>query len=131
MREVLTQHTSRTSRWPDPRVLVSASLLIIDILLLALTLSHTLGPWRFLLGLVFALGAPGWSLVGLVDLRSAALEIGLSVAVSFALIMLCGQLMMTLHAWHPVLLEELMCAACAPSLLVQSKDLRRVANRAR
>ncbi len=122
---------SSVVRGRNPRVAISASLLVVDLLLLVMALSHTLGPWRLVLGLVFALSAPGWSLVGLVHLRSGALETGLSVAVSLAVIMVCAQVMMTIHLWHPVALEELMCTACVPSLVLQSGILGRVANRVR
>jgi hypothetical protein len=111
--------------------MISVTLLCVDGLLFVLTLSHVLGPWRFVLGLVFALTTPGWSLVGLVHLRSSALETGLSIASSLALIMLCAQVMMTMGLWHPVALEEALCVACAPSLIWQSRDFQRVTNRRR
>jgi uncharacterized membrane protein len=115
----------------DARIVISATLLCVDGLLFALTVSHVLGPWRFVLGVVFALTTPGWSLVGLLHLRSSALEMGLSIASSLALIMICAQVMMTMRLWHPVALEEVMCVACVPSLILQSKGFQRVANRRR
>ncbi|MHB1087364.1 MAG: hypothetical protein ACYC19_01225 [Acidimicrobiales bacterium] len=102
-----------------------------DALLFILTVSNIVSPWRFVFGIVFAMSAPGWSLVGLLNLRNGALETSLSVALSLALIMICAQVMMTLQLWHPVALEELLCVACAPSLLLQSKALHRVANHLR
>jgi hypothetical protein len=113
----------------EVRVIISAALLCVDSLLFVLTVSHSMGPWRFVLGLIFALTTPGWSLVGLMHLKSGALETGLSIASSLALIMLCAQVMMTMGLWHPVALEEVMGVACAPSLIVQSRGFQRVANR--
>jgi uncharacterized membrane protein len=106
-------------------------LLGVDVLLFVLTLSNVGGPWRFALGLAFAVTTPGWSLVGLLNLKDSALETGLSVAVSLALLMVCAQAMMALRIWHPVALEELACLICAPSLILQSKELRRVVGRSR
>ncbi len=113
------------------RTVISVILLAVDALLFVVTLSHVGGPWRFTLGLTFALTTPGWSLVGLLNLRDGALETGLSVAVSLALLMVCAQAMMALRIWHPVALEELACLICAPSLIVQSRGLRRIAGRTR
>ena len=64
-------------------------------------------------------------MVGLLKLRNAALELGLAIAVSLALLMVAAQLLITLDLWHPVTLEELTCLACLPSLIFQSNiDLR-------
>lgn len=113
------------------RVLISAFLLAVDALLLVLTLSHVHGPWRFALGLVFAVTTPGWSLVGLLNLRDGALEMGLSVAVSLSALMVCAQAMMALRVWHPVALEELACLVCMPLLILQSKGIGRTLGRSR
>jgi len=113
------------------RTYISVFLLGVDVLLLVITLSNVGGPWRFALGLTFAVTTPGWSLVGLLNLKDSALETGLSVAVSLALLMVCAQAMMALRIWHPVALEELACLICAPSLIVQSRELRRIVGRSR
>lgn len=99
---------------------LSAILLALSAVVLILTIVGVDGPFRFVLGLAFGLFAPGWSIVGLLDLKIPPLEIGLSVAVSLALIMVAAQLMMTWHLWHPVTLEELLCAACGVSLAYQA-----------
>lgn len=131
MSERLAGSSAKISSGREIRVVISATLLVVDVLLLALVLSDTVGPWRFVFGMVFAITTPGWSLVGLLQLRNGALEIGLSLALSVALVMICAQVMMTLQLWHPVALEELMCVACAPSLVLQSKALQWVANHLR
>jgi len=117
----------RVRAWPSGavRAVFSVFLLGTDVLLLALTLGNVHGPWRFVLGLLFALTAPGWSVVGLLRLNDTALEMGLSVALSLALLMLSAQVMMALSIWHPVALEEITGLLCAPSLALQSRDLRR------
>ncbi len=78
------------------------------------------GPLRFVLGLCFGVFVPGWSFVGLLRLRNAGLEIGLSVATSLALIMVCAQVMITLSQWHLVAFEEVLCVATLIPLSVQS-----------
>ena len=114
-----------------PRILISAFLLGVDVLLLVVTLSNVHGPWRFVLGLVFALTTPGWSIVGLLNVDDGALETGLSVAVSLASLLVCAQVMMALGLWHPVALEEIVCLICVPSLVRQSSGLRPIWVRAR
>jgi uncharacterized membrane protein len=113
------------------RATVSAGLLLANVLVFALTVFDVHGPVRFALGLLLGLAIPGWSIVGLLRIRDVALEIGLSVAVSLALLMVAGQIMMTIHFWHPVVLEEVTCVACTPSLYVQSMRLRRRGGHAR
>lgn len=102
-------------------LVVSRVLLVIDLLALALTLATVHGPTRFVIGVLFASVVPGWSLVGLVKLSDAALEISLSVATSLALLIILAQAMTALGAWHPVALEELVSLACVPSLAWQSR----------
>lgn len=111
---------------PRPRTIVSALLLISDVLIFALTLGDVHGPLRFLLGLVLGLAIPGWSIVGLLRLENAPLEVGLSISVSLSLLIVVAQLLITFHLWHPIALEELTCLACFPSLFWQSRDLRQL-----
>jgi hypothetical protein len=112
-------------RRQESRVLVSKATLFADCLVFLLTIGDVHGPIRFVFGLVLGLFIPGWSVVGLLKLRNAALELGLAIAVSLALLMVAAQLMITLGLWHPVSLEELTSLACLPSLIFQSNiDLR-------
>ncbi len=105
----------------NSRALVSVALLIADLVILTLTVADVHGPLRYVLGLVLGLVIPGWSVVGLLSLADVALEIGLTLSVSVALVMVAAQIMVTVHAWHPVALEELTCVLCLPSLVLQSR----------
>lgn len=109
----------------NSRALASVTLLIVDLVVLTLTVADIHGPVRYVLGLVFGLIVPGWSVVGLLTLTDLGLEIGLTLSVSLALLMLAAQIMVTIHAWHPVALEEIVSGACFPSLLWQSQLVRR------
>lgn len=118
-RELLTSWPA-----PDSRMVVSRALVFTDVLLFALTVGGVHGPLRFVLGLVLGLVIPGWSAVGLIGLRNPALEFGLSLAASLSLVMVAAQVMITLHLWHPVTLEEMTCVVCLPSLLWQARHTR-------
>jgi hypothetical protein len=89
-----------------------------DVLLALLNVS---GGIRYVLGLTLGLAIPGWSIVGLVHFRDTALEISLSLAASLAIVMVSGQLLITMHFWHLELFEVLLCLVCLPSLLHQAK----------
>jgi uncharacterized membrane protein (UPF0136 family) len=116
---------ARYLRRQESRVLVSQAALFTDCLVFLLTVSDVHGPIRFVAGLVLGLFIPGWSVVGRLKLRNAALELGLAIAVSVAILMVVAQLLITWHEWHPVTLEELTCLVCLPSLISQSNiDLR-------
>jgi hypothetical protein len=100
-------------------------LLAADLIALAMTIGDLHGPVRLACGLALGVVIPGWSVVGLLRLENAALEVGLTVAVSLALLMLSAQVLMTAHAWHLVALQEATCLICLPSLIWQSRDHRR------
>lgn len=102
------------------RAVASMLLLGVDVILLVLTTMGVRGPVRFGLGLVLGLVIPGWSIVGLLRLGNAPLEVSLTMAVSLALLMVTAQLMITFRLWHPIALEELTCLACIPSLFAQA-----------
>ena len=102
------------------------ALLAVDVTTLAMTIGGFHGPVRFVIGLVFGVAVPGWSIIGLLNLGNGALEVGLMVSTSLALLMLVAQVLMTLHAWHLVAAQEVICLACLPSLLWQSMGLRRL-----
>jgi len=102
------------------RAMASMLLLGMDVSLLVFTTMDVRGPVRFALGLVLGLVIPGWSVIGLLRIDNAPLEVSLTVAVSLALLMVTAQLMMTFRLWHPIALEELTCLACIPSLFAQA-----------
>jgi uncharacterized membrane protein len=98
-------------------------LALVDLLVLAMTIGGLHGWLRISLGLVLGLVIPGWSVVGLLRLQYAALEIGLAVAVSLALLMVTAQVLITAHAWHLVGLQVVTCVLCLPSR--RARDQRR------
>jgi hypothetical protein len=95
-------------------------LVCVDIANLIMAFANTHGPEKFFLGLLFGVFVPGWSIIGYLRLKNAALEIGLSVATSLALIMVSAQIMITLNLWHLVAFEELLAIVCLLPLLPQS-----------
>jgi O-antigen/teichoic acid export membrane protein len=107
------------------RAIVSMILLAADLIALAMTIGDLHGPVRLACGLALGVVIPGWSVVGPLKLENAALEVGLTVAVSLALLMLSAQVLMTINAWHLVALQEATCLICLPSLIWQSRDHRR------
>jgi uncharacterized membrane protein len=102
------------------RVTVSISLLVADLVVLIMTIESLHGPLRLVLGLVLGLVVPGWSVVGLLGLENAALEVGLTVAVSLASCMVVAQVLLTVHAWHLGVFQEVTCVLCLPSLIWQA-----------
>lgn len=110
------------------RASFSITLLVVDLLVLGLTVADLHGPVRFTLGLILFIVIPGWSLVGLLRLGNAALELGLTVAVSLALLMVTAQILLAVHAWHLVVLQEVICLICIPSLIWQTLLILRAGN---
>ncbi len=98
----------------------SLALVAFDLAALALTLLALHDALRFAVGLVFGLAAPGWAIVGWLRLRSVALEVGLSLAMSLTVIMLGAQILMTAHLWHLAGFEIVLGVLCLPSLLGQA-----------
>jgi uncharacterized membrane protein len=115
----------------DPRAFVSLLLLAVDLTVLDMTVGSVHGPVRLVLGLVLGCFVPGWSIVGLLKIGNGWLEIGLTVAVSLALLMVVAQILITMNAWHLVLLEEVTCEVCLPSLIWQSRGRRRARRQVR
>jgi uncharacterized membrane protein len=105
------------------RSAVSVVVLLADILMLYAAVANVHGPARVVLGFALVGVMPGWSIVGLVRLGDPALEIGLTVAVSLAVCMTGTQVLLTLHAWHLVALQEALCLICIPSLVWQALAL--------
>ncbi|MGB7104737.1 MAG: hypothetical protein WBD82_09090 [Acidimicrobiales bacterium] len=114
-----------TSRTTDPRLIISQILLFVDVVTFVMTVTDVHGPLRYVLGLILGIVIPGWSIVGLIKLRNAALELSLTIATSLALVMVAAQILITVHLWHPIVLEEFTCLVCLPSLLRQSRRRRR------
>jgi hypothetical protein len=103
------------------RRLISRVLLLVDLAVFFMTIVDGHGVLRYVLGLVLGVVIPGWSVVGLLKLNNAALEIALTIAVSLAMVMVAAQILVTLKLWHPLVLEEFTCLLCAPALVVQSQ----------
>jgi hypothetical protein len=121
--------TLRSQWMPSSRVIVSTSLLLADLLIFVMTVGDMHGPIRFILGLILGLAIPGWSIVGLLGLDNAPLELGLTLAVSTSLLIVVAQLLITFHLWHPIVLEEMTCLVCLPPLIWQSDLLRQFVSR--
>jgi hypothetical protein len=116
---------------PISRSYVSRALAVVDVVTLVMAMANVHGPARFFVGLIFGVVIPGWSVVGLLKLKNAALEIGLTLATSLSLIMILAQIMITVHLWHPILLQEILCLLCFPSLWWQSTTVHRRFGRAK
>jgi hypothetical protein len=100
---------------------LSMVLVGVDVAVLVMVFAHVHGPARLVLGLVLGAFIPGWSIVGLLGLGHMALEVSLAVAMSFVLLMLSAQVLMTVHQWHLQGFEEVVCVLCLPSLVWQSR----------
>ncbi|HUC04828.1 MAG TPA: hypothetical protein VL961_05475 [Acidimicrobiales bacterium] len=100
--------------------MVSITLLAVDTLTLVLTAFGVHGPARFTLALLFAVAVPGWSLIGLLGLDDAALEVSLTIATSLSVLMLVAQILLSSHAWDLAGFEEVACVACIPALMWQT-----------
>jgi hypothetical protein len=93
--------------------------LVVDVLFLCSVVADAHGAARLVLGLAMVVVIPGWSIVGLLRLRDPALELGLTVAGSLALYTVLAQILMAIHAWHLVALEEAVGVLCVPLLMWQ------------
>jgi hypothetical protein len=110
------------------RVVTSRALVVVVVVNLLFDALNLSGSLRFLFGLLLGVAIPGWSIVGLLNLRNVALEISLTIAASLSTILVSAQLLITIHFWQLGLFEAVLCCACLPSLLFQSRwrwsDLR-------
>jgi len=113
------------------RAYVSQFLIVLDIVVFIMAMADVHGPVRLFLGLIFGIIVPGWSIVGFLRLESAALEFGLTIAVSLSLLMIAAQVLITLSLWHLVAFEEITCAGCLPFLWLQSRQQRRLGQHSR
>lgn len=105
-------------RW---RRVVSLLLSVVDVVVLVMTIAGSHGPVRFALGLVVGVVIPGWCVIGWLRLGDPFLEASLSIALSLALVMLCAQMMMTVHWWHLAGFEILLCAVSLPVLVWRAR----------
>jgi hypothetical protein len=83
------------------REFATATLLLVDIISVALVAAGQVGPVRFAVTLIAVLTVPGWAVVAHLDLRWPAAEVALTLAISLAVLLVMGQSMMGLRAWHP------------------------------
>jgi hypothetical protein len=102
-----------------PRAAVSLVLLVVDLCALVLSVGNVHGPVRFVAGLILGLAVPGWSIVGFLRLASPGMEVALSVATSLALLLVAAQVLISVHEWHLVAFEDVVCLVCGAALYVQ------------
>jgi uncharacterized membrane protein len=117
---------AETRRKRIARANLSGALVAVDLVVAAMTVISLHGHVREVAGLVFCLVVPGWSIVGLLRLHNAALELGLTMAAGLAALIVIAQLAVSLDLWHLTAIQLVVCALCLPSLLYQSLDRRRV-----
>jgi hypothetical protein len=109
-----------TRRQQQVRANLSLLLVYVDLFMVAMVAAHVHGPARVLGGLTFCIVVPGWSMVGLLRLNRAPLELGLTVAAGLAALTVLGQLATTVGGWHLPFLQLLICGLCLPPLLWQA-----------
>jgi hypothetical protein len=102
------------------RVRVSRLFVYVTVLNAFWVLIGVTGPPRYLCGLVLGVAIPGWAIVGRLKLHYAALEIGLSIATSLAILIVSAQVLITIHFWHLTIFDLVLSVAVLPSLLYQS-----------
>jgi hypothetical protein len=107
------------------RVFVSGVLVIVDLANLVMTVTGTHGPVRFTLGLTLGLFIPGWSIVGFLNLRNAALEFALSMGSSLAILLIAAQTMTLINFWHLGAFEDFVCCVCLIPLARLSNQFQR------
>jgi uncharacterized membrane protein len=107
---------------------VSVLMVVLDLATLAITAGHVHGSVRFVLGLAFGLLVPGWSLIGWLKLRNAALEFAMTVGTSLALLTVVAQVLVTVHEWRLFSLQIVVCLVCLPSLVGQARGFRQSKN---
>jgi uncharacterized membrane protein len=115
----------------DGRRAVTAVLALLDAAVLALVVVGVHGHARELAGLVFCVFVPGWSIVGLVRIRDAVLELCLTMATALASLVVLAQVVITLSDWRLFGIEVVVCAVCLASLLYQLVAVQRVPRGAR
>lgn len=96
---------------------VAAAACLLDVVAVGLIAGQVHGPVRQAVGLAFCLIVPGWAVIGQFRLHNAALEAGLTVAVSLAALLVVAQLAITFGAWHLTVVDVVVGIACLPSLV--------------
>jgi hypothetical protein len=102
------------------RVAVSRLFVFISVMNILFAAIDWTGPIRYLFGLALGVAMPGWAIIGRFKLHNAALEVGLSIATSIALLIVSAQALITIHFWHLTAYDIVLSIAVLPSLLVQS-----------
>lgn len=102
------------------RVAVSRLFVFMTVMNILFAAIDWTGPVRYLFGLALGVAIPGWAIIGRFNLRYAALEVGLSIATSVALLIVSAQVLITIHFWHLTAYDIALSVAVLPSLLVQS-----------
>jgi hypothetical protein len=103
------------------RVMVSRLFVIVTVMNILFAAIDWTSSVRYLFGLALGVAIPGWAIVGRLKLRDAALEVGLSVATSVAILIVSAQLLITAHLWHLTAYDIVLSLAVLPSLLHQSQ----------
>jgi hypothetical protein len=104
---------SPSERWSDSlrrftttgrlrgREFATATLLVVDIISVVVVAAGQVGPVRVAVTLIAVLTVPGWAVVVHLDLQWPAAEVALTLATSLAVLLVIGQSMIGMRAWHP------------------------------
>jgi hypothetical protein len=102
------------------RVMISRLFVFVTVMNILFAAFDWTGPVRYLFGLALGVAIPGWAMVGRLKLHDAALEVGLSIASSLAILIISAQALITIHFWHLTVYDIVLSFAVLPSLLNQS-----------
>jgi hypothetical protein len=102
------------------RLVVSRLFVFITVMNILFAAAGWTGSVRYLFGLALGVAIPGWAIVGRLKLHYAALEVGLSIATSVAILIISAQTLITIHFWHLTAFDIVLSVAVLPSLLNQS-----------
>jgi len=100
------------------RTAVTRGLLLIDGVALVMDIAQLHGPIRFVVSLVFSVVVPGWSIVGFARIRDLAWLVALTIATSFALEIIIGEIVLS-SWWHLQILEVILAVVCGALLVEQ------------
>jgi len=100
------------------RTAVTRGLLLIDGVALVMDIAQLHGPIRFVVSLVFSVVVPGWSIVGFARIRDLAWLVALTMATSFALEIIIGEIVLS-SWWHLQILEVILAVVCGALLVEQ------------
>jgi hypothetical protein len=102
------------------RVVVSRIFVFVTVLNIFNAVIGWTSPVRYLCGLALGIAIPSWAIIGRLKLDDVALEAGLSLATSVAILIVSAQVLITIHFWHLTAFDVLLSFAVLPSLLHQS-----------